>query len=179
MAKNPYACADCGLILQDGVDQCPRDPSAQTTTDWQGYVIIIHPSRSEIAERFDALLAEPGERRSLLLAGDSDNMSIDRESIDEVGLARAGIFLPVLDAFAASARLHLMDEDGLRRLQRLLPLLCKSADKLETSSEAFERVLSIAAAVLRRSAYLSLLAENPSALDRLVFLTARSRFIAD
>ena len=72
-----------------------------------------------------------------------------------------------------------MDEEGLRRLQRLLPLLCQSADKLETSLSAFERVLSIVEAVLRRSAYLSLLAENPSALDRLVFLTARSRFIAD
>ena len=53
MAKSPYACGDCGLILQDDVDQCPRHPSAQTTTDWQGYVIIIHPSRSEIAERLN------------------------------------------------------------------------------------------------------------------------------
>ncbi|MBL6881996.1 MAG: DNA-directed RNA polymerase, subunit E'' [Candidatus Poseidoniaceae archaeon] len=53
MAKKPYACGDCGLILQDDVDQCPRCPSAQTTTDWQGYVIIIHPSRSEIAERLN------------------------------------------------------------------------------------------------------------------------------
>tara|TARA_B100000768_G_scaffold111813_1_gene103545 strand:- start:136 stop:345 length:210 start_codon:yes stop_codon:yes gene_type:complete len=53
MAKKPYACGECGLILQDDVDQCPRCPSAPTTTDWQGYVIIIHPSRSEIAERLN------------------------------------------------------------------------------------------------------------------------------
>ena len=58
MAKNPYAGGECGLILQDGVDQCPRNPSAQTTTDWQGYVIIIHPSRSEIAERLN--IDQPG-----------------------------------------------------------------------------------------------------------------------
>ena len=146
---------------------------------WASLVKRIAATRSDIAERFDALLAEPEERRSLLLVGDSDSMTIDRASIDDLGLARASIFLPVLDAFTASARLHLMDEEGLRRLQRLLPLLCKTADKLETSSGAFERVLSIVAAVLRRSAYLSLLAENPSALDRLVFLTTRSRFIAD
>ncbi len=146
---------------------------------WASLAGRIATARTDIAERFDALLAEPGERRSLLLAGDSDNMTIDRGSIDELGLARAASFLPALDAFTANARLHLMDEEGLRRLQRLLPLLCQSADKLETSLSAFERVLSIVEAVLRRSAYLSLLAENPSALDRLVFLTARSRFIAD
>lgn len=58
MAKNPFACGDCGLILQDGIDQCHRCPSAQTTTDWQGYVIIIHPSRSEIAERLN--IDQPG-----------------------------------------------------------------------------------------------------------------------
>ncbi|DAC53005.1 MAG TPA: DNA-directed RNA polymerase, subunit E'' [Candidatus Poseidoniaceae archaeon] len=58
MAKKPFACGECGLILQDGVDQCPRNPSAQTTTDWQGYVIIIHPSRSEIAERLN--IDQPG-----------------------------------------------------------------------------------------------------------------------
>ena len=146
---------------------------------WASLAGRIAAARFGIAERFDALLAEPGERRSLLLAGDSDTMTIDRGSIDELGLVRAASFLPALDAFAANARLYLMDEEGLRRLQRLLPLLCKSADRLETSSEAFERVLLIVTAVLRRSAYLSLLAENPSALDRLLFLTTRSRFIAD
>ena len=53
MAKNPFACGECHQILGDDIDQCPRHPSAQTTTDWQGYVIIIHPSRSEIAERLN------------------------------------------------------------------------------------------------------------------------------
>jgi len=58
MAKKPYACSECGLILQDDVDQCPRSPSAQTTTDWQGYVVVIHPSRSEIAKRLN--IDQPG-----------------------------------------------------------------------------------------------------------------------
>mgnify|MGYP000930703538 FL=1 len=53
MAKNPFACAECHLVLDDGVDQCPRHPSAQVSTDHQGYVIIMNPNRSDIAQRLE------------------------------------------------------------------------------------------------------------------------------
>ncbi|DAC33269.1 MAG TPA: DNA-directed RNA polymerase subunit E'', partial [Candidatus Poseidoniaceae archaeon] len=46
MVKNPFACAECHLVLDDGVEQCPRCPSAPVSTDHQGYVIIINPHRS-------------------------------------------------------------------------------------------------------------------------------------
>jgi DNA-directed RNA polymerase subunit E" len=51
MVKNPFACGECRLILSDGVDQCPRHPSAKVSSDWQGYVIIRNPERSEVAKR--------------------------------------------------------------------------------------------------------------------------------
>ncbi len=41
------------------------------------------------------------------------------------------------------------------------------------------RALDVTAAILRRSAYLALLNENPGAMTRLVELCARSRYIAD
>ncbi|MDP6188884.1 MAG: transcription elongation factor subunit Spt4 [Candidatus Poseidoniaceae archaeon] len=59
MAKIPFACTECHLILEDGVDQCPRNPSAQVSTDHQGYVIIMNPARSEIAKRLGVEL--PGK----------------------------------------------------------------------------------------------------------------------
>ena len=59
MAKNPFACAECHLVLDDGVDQCPRHTSAQVSTDHQGYVIIMNPNRSEIAKRLEVEL--PGK----------------------------------------------------------------------------------------------------------------------
>ncbi|MCH2435735.1 MAG: DNA-directed RNA polymerase, subunit E'' [Candidatus Poseidoniaceae archaeon] len=51
MAKNPFACSECHMILADGVDQCPNHPSAPVSSDWTGYVVIMDPSRSEIAKR--------------------------------------------------------------------------------------------------------------------------------
>ena len=58
MAKNPFVCAECSVILPDpekknDIPQCNRFPSAQVTTDWQGYVIIMDPERSEIAKRLN------------------------------------------------------------------------------------------------------------------------------
>ena len=59
MATNPFACGECHLVLNDGVDQCPRHPSAKVSSDWTGYVIIIQPERSEIAERLQ--VEQPGK----------------------------------------------------------------------------------------------------------------------
>ncbi len=58
MVKNPFACVDCHLILPDGEDQCSRCPSAQVSSQWQGYVVVIDPSRSEIAQRLQ--IERPG-----------------------------------------------------------------------------------------------------------------------
>ena len=51
MAKNPFACTECHLILADDIDQCTRHPSAPVSSDWTGYVVVMDPSRSEIASR--------------------------------------------------------------------------------------------------------------------------------
>ena len=59
MAKNPFACGECHLVLVDGVDQCARCPSAQVSSDWQGYVITMNPERSEIAKRLN--VEHPGK----------------------------------------------------------------------------------------------------------------------
>ncbi|MDG1549765.1 MAG: hypothetical protein P8Q94_06930 [Candidatus Poseidoniaceae archaeon] len=58
MVKNPFACGECSMILPDPekkkeIPQCNRCPTAQVTTDWQGYVIIMNPERSEIAKRLN------------------------------------------------------------------------------------------------------------------------------
>ena len=68
MVKIPFACGECHLVrvsppedhivLGDDVDQCPRHPSAQVSSDWTGYVIIMQPERSEIAKRLQ--VEQPG-----------------------------------------------------------------------------------------------------------------------
>tara|TARA_Y100000739_G_scaffold195543_1_gene177262 strand:- start:26 stop:286 length:261 start_codon:yes stop_codon:yes gene_type:complete len=63
MAKQPFACGECYRILPDpenkkDIPQCKHCPNAPVTTDWQGYVIILNPERSEVAARLN--VTSPG-----------------------------------------------------------------------------------------------------------------------
>ena len=63
MVKKPFACGECNRILPDPISkndpvQFTNCPSAPVTTDWQGYVVILHPQRSEIAQRLN--ISQPG-----------------------------------------------------------------------------------------------------------------------
>ena len=63
MAKQPFACGERNMILPDPdkksyPPQCNYCPSAPVTTDWQGFVVIMQPDRSEVAKRLQ--IARPG-----------------------------------------------------------------------------------------------------------------------
>ena len=49
MVKVPFACGECNRILDDGVGQCHHCPNAPVTTDWQGFVVILHPKRLNVS----------------------------------------------------------------------------------------------------------------------------------
>ena len=60
MVKQPFACGECHLILDDAEEpvQCMRCPSAPVSTDWMGFTIILDPARSEVARRLG--IGRPG-----------------------------------------------------------------------------------------------------------------------
>lgn len=66
-----------------------------------------------------------------------------------------------------------------QRLDHLIPLILGSISQCENSDESLQRILNIIEKVARRSAYISLLVENPLALSQLVKLCSRSLWIAD
>ncbi len=71
-----------------------------------------------------------------------------------------------------------MDEVARQRLAAVIGRTIALLATQETPKKALERVLPIYRAVGRRSAYLSLLNENPAALERLMNLAAQSAWIA-
>ena len=65
-----------------------------------------------------------------------------------------------------------------QRLDGFIPLLINECGQADQSLEVLQRLLPLVSAILRRSAYIALLVENPSALARLVELVAASPWIA-
>ena len=43
-----FACKECHLILED--KSCPRCPDSEVSREWQGFVEILNPEKSELAK---------------------------------------------------------------------------------------------------------------------------------
>ena len=164
----------------------PADPSSQALLcqllgyqNWAQLFDVYRASCSFIGNEFDRLLGESASKPTLVLGLDTETPTLDRAGLSELNLSSLEAIEGVLDVFISQARLRAMDTEASQRLQKLLPLLVKEVDLHQHVSATLERVLSIVSVTLKRSAYLSLLTENPQALSRLVDLVARSQPIAD
>jgi [glutamine synthetase] adenylyltransferase / [glutamine synthetase]-adenylyl-L-tyrosine phosphorylase len=69
--------------------------------------------------------------------------------------------------------------EGRTRLDRLMPVLLEAVRQLDDPGLALARVVPVLKAVLRRSAYLALLHENPATLAHFLSLALRSRWLAE
>ncbi|MCG8610101.1 MAG: bifunctional [glutamate--ammonia ligase]-adenylyl-L-tyrosine phosphorylase/[glutamate--ammonia-ligase] adenylyltransferase, partial [Pseudomonadales bacterium] len=78
-----------------------------------------------------------------------------------------------------SRSVQVMQSQGRQRLDRFMPLLISKVAAADASSETFSRVLRLVESVVRRTAYLVLLYENPGALEQLVFLCSASPWFAE
>ncbi len=147
--------------------------------DWGTLTAAAAVSRSAVASEFEALLTDSRAQKNLILGIDSDAPSLDGSALQALSLRSPATLAATLTAFINETRFRVMDAEARQRLQKVLPLLVKEVDQHPEPGAALDRVLSIVTAILKRSAYLSLLAENPQARERLVSLVARSSSITN
>lgn len=83
-----------------------------------------------------------------------------------------------LQAFRRSRPIRLLTPQAAAELDRLMPVLIEAAGQAQSSEVALPRLLTLLEAIASRSAYLTLLAENPGALNQLIKLVAASPWIA-
>jgi len=85
---------------------------------------------------------------------------------------------PLSDFIKRLNRLSL-SQRASRRLDQFMPLLLESFDAMSTDDAVAHRVLDLVSAICRRSAYLSLLVQNPEASRRMLELFSASKRIAE
>jgi len=138
--------------------------------------------RSRVQQAFDTMVAFPGNDN-----GEDNNTntaSISFAELDVEQLAKWGYEQPercwqALETILASPRLAVADADSRRRCEQFLPVLCQAAAATPDPDLALQRTLPFVEAVIRRSAYLVLLRENPDSLALLLTLNVASSWIAD
>ncbi len=141
---------------------------------------------------YEAFLEALAEHRQLALAFFSDAIAPveaaeqkrgwdehDAESLDTMGLGEAAECVRELAALAAARDRKSVGAEGRERLDALMPLVLEDLKDRPDARVILERLCPILRAVLRRSAYLVLLQENPRARALLVDLLARSQWLAE
>ncbi|WP_049631662.1 bifunctional [glutamate--ammonia ligase]-adenylyl-L-tyrosine phosphorylase/[glutamate--ammonia-ligase] adenylyltransferase [Cellvibrio sp. pealriver] len=162
---------------------------------WENFFTVLSDYRKRVNAEFKAVIAAPDEEESI----DQQSLtfclslwegSLQGEDAIHVLEARDVDTAPALVKNLADLRnsrsVLSMQASGRTRLDAFVPRLLHmlfqeaGAGKLPlTIAETFARIVPFIEAVARRTAYLVLLVENPTALHQLVRLCAASPLIAD
>jgi glutamate-ammonia-ligase adenylyltransferase len=146
--------------------------------DWDSFMALLDGHRDRVSAHFAALIAEPEERVETE-AGSPWPDSLDPAALAGLGFDDAELTAAQLQEFADSKRLQFLQAEGRERLDQFMPRLLRACVQREEASVVLARLLPLVQAIVRRSAYLALLLENPAALLELVQLCAASPWISE
>ncbi len=163
-------------------EPCARLAYAMHEPDWAALAARLGQHRVAVEAEFERIAWDPdaggGDRdgeaalRAAFEAGNFD------ELLTHTPLAGNAAVADLLKQLRGGGLYQRMDETSRQRLAavviRTVPLLAEHFDPAATLA----RVLTVFQAVGRRSAYLSLLQQNPSALERLLSLAGHSAQLA-
>ncbi|SEK50516.1 glutamate-ammonia-ligase adenylyltransferase [Atopomonas hussainii] len=159
-------------------------------SDWASFYDDLAHWRERVAWHFAQVIADPDddapkaqahpadEWQPLWLSGPNQDEAAALEQLRDAGFADADEAWRKLCGLQASPALRQVQRVGRERLDAFVPRLLAQISEHAQPDLALARVLPLVEAVLRRSAYLVLLTENPGALQQLVILCAASPYIA-
>ena len=145
-------------------------------------------AREQVRHHFSEVITDPDKPRSCAVSGDDTLTDVWLGAIKGEAackaLAGAGVedaetVLETLAAFRECRAVANMQRIGRDRLDRLMPLLLETLGYQGQGAVTAARLTGFLEAVVRRSAYIALLVENPSALNQLIKLSSASPWIAD
>ena len=154
--------------LPDGELDRARVAWMMGARDYEAFSAVVDEHRRFVERCFEETIALPefdaDARSSALWDG-------DEEAVPEV--------VRWLDRLRTARDKASVLGEGRDRLNRLMPILIEKLQaRPEPLDHGLSRLVPVLEAVLRRSAYLLLLIENPAALEALIDLASRSKWIA-
>lgn len=173
--------AQTHTLPSDPLDRA-RIAAALGYADWTALLAALTVQRERVSTEFAALLAPRRGQAApdvlssywrVLPEGGS------AEVLAEAGFADAHSADQALREFSQSLGVKSLSDNARARLDRVLPALLHAATRSPQPDAALRRVLGLLQSILRRTSYLALLDEQPSALTRLVNVLARSALLSE
>lgn len=175
----------------------PTDPVAQAILayamdypDWAAFKTALDAVREQVHAVFDQVFAVSKQTATATsiglgvwqgVANNLQTTSVDSlvQQLSALGFQDAPAILAALQHFKQAAPIKRLTAKGAGVLDRLMPQVLLAMQAIENPDVTLKRLLSLFEAVAGRNVYLSLLEENPSALQQLITLSAASPWICE
>jgi glutamate-ammonia-ligase adenylyltransferase len=172
----------------------PDDPAdrarlclAMKHRDWHSLIAALDAHRGNVSRQFDSVVfrserpeSESTEASTFVQCWASHASVAEWQNLfEQQGFAMADELSEAIVKFQEAPLLMQIDKVARQRLDQFMPNLMIQLKNKAHPSLALKRVLNIIDNILRRSAYVALLNENPPALEKLVRLCESSAFLAE
>ncbi len=155
---------------------------------WDSFYNVLQETLGKVHQHFNELLGEARNKeleqddffQSLFegfIEADAFAEKIQQDYHPDYSLSQAQTFMSVLNGFLESAHVSNLSSRGAERFKAFFPALLAACVKSDSPEEVLSRLLKILQSVLKRTAYLDLLSENPPILTHLVELAGKSEWI--
>jgi len=154
--------------------------------NWSACQEALDAHRKRVATHFADIIAtedEDGDRMDLaeewqeLWMGEMDD-SAAAEWLARYRFESAESSYEALSTLRNLRTVQSLQTQGRQRLNRFMPVLLEALSHVDAPSQTLTRVLQLVESILRRTAYMVLLLENPGARAQLVKLCSESPWIA-
>lgn len=181
--------------LQQYQDQQTHDLPANTAQqqilalamnydNWQSFIIDLNALRLQVRQIFTQVFSLSSDNLAadkavFSLWNNLQDKPICISKLKQLGFQRTEHIWQYISSFKSCAAIRCLPHKGSGALDKLLPQLLEQAGKANNSDSTLMRILSLLEKIVGRSAYISLLAENPNALTQLIKLSAASPWICE
>jgi len=154
--------------------------------DWDALLDDLNLHRGNVTRQFEAITFraddnETNELKQKFVTAWGSEAGVEEwhDLLADEGYAPADEIADQLITFVTASGTQQISSTARGRLQQFVPELLLRIKDSGQPLVALARVLGVAEKILRRSAYLALLNENPQVLDRLINLCERSAYVAE
>ena len=180
------------MFADQQTHQLPQDQLARSRLafamndeDWMSFEKKLNHVRNHVQQSFDQTFRIEGEAdedtASSMFTDIWLQTTTPEQAIDilcESGFNDPGTIIALLERLRAGASYRTFSTEGRDLLDTLIPLLVETTGQCDQPELAFKRLIHVIESIGRRSAYLSLLIENPMARTQLVKLCSASGWIS-
>ncbi len=153
--------------------------------DWPSFYHALDNHRHKVSAQFQHVIVARGEPKETTTSSEVakllwiDGVDDAATALQNIGFTDGEAIHQRLQQLRTSRALKTMPQLSRARVDQFMPLLIETAGQHPQADLALMRCLPLIESVLRRTAYLVMLLENPAALSRLISLCAASPWIAE